>query len=154
MSRDATRRATATLAVAALLSAGALAGCGDSPEDTAHSDGKAVGEALAQLGDARNAQELTSGVTAVRNAVGDVSTDVSSQVRQQVAAQRDSLGAVAASLRTAITSTDPAAQAAARTQLQSDIQDLRARATSFSKSDDSVTNSFWDGVKDGFDDAQ
>lgn len=148
------RRMTATLAVAALLGGGALAGCGDSPEDTAHSDGKAVGKALAQLSDARSAQELTSGVTAVRTAVGDVSSDVSSQVRQQVGAQRDSLNAVVDTLRTAITSTDPAAQANARTQLQSDIQDLRARAASFSESDNSVTNSFWDGVKDGFDDAR
>lgn len=146
------RRRTAALAIAALLGGGALAGCGDSPEDTAHSDGKAVGQALAQLGDARNAQELTSGVTAVRNAVGDVSDDVGDRVRQQVDAQRDSLNGVVGTLRTAITSSDPAAQANARTQLQSDIQDLRSRATSFSKTNDSVTNSFWDGVKDGFDD--
>jgi hypothetical protein len=149
------RRKTATgLAIAALLGGGALTGCGDSPEDTAHSDGKAVGQALAQLSDARNAQELTSGVTAVRNAVGDVSDDVGDRVRSQVDAQRDSLATVVDNLRTAITSSDPAAQATARTQLQSDVQDLRARAQSFSKSSDSVTNSFWDGVKDGFDDAQ
>jgi hypothetical protein len=148
------RRRTAALAVAALLGAGALAGCGDSPEDTAHSDGKAVGKALAQLGDARNAQELTSGATAVRNAVSDVSDDVGDRVRRQVDAQRDSLDAVVGNLRTAVTSNDAAAQANARTQLQSDLQDLRSRATSFSKSNDSVANSFWDGVKDGFDDAQ
>jgi hypothetical protein len=146
------RRRTAALAVAALLGGGALAGCGDSPEDTAHSNGKAVGEALAQLGDARNAQELTSGVTAVRNAVGDVGDDVGDRVRGQVDAQRDSLNAVVGDLRTAITSDNTTAQANARTQLQSDIQDLRSRATSFSKSNDSVANSFWDGVKDGFDD--
>lgn len=148
------RQTAAALAIAALLGGGALSGCGDSPEDTAHSDGKAVGQALAQLSDARNAQELTSGVTAVRNAVGDVSDDVGDRVRKQVDAQRDSLNGVVGDLRTAITSDDAAAQANARTQLQSDIQDLRSRAQSFSKSDDSVANSFWDGVKDGFDDAQ
>jgi hypothetical protein len=147
------RRTAAALAIAALLGGGALAGCGDSPEDNAHSDGKAVGRALAQLGDARNAQELTSGVTAVRNAVSDVRDDVGERVRGQVEAQRDSLDAVVANLRTAITSSDPAAQSSARVRLQSDIQDLRARAQAFSKSDDSVANSFWDGVKDGFDDA-
>lgn len=146
------RRTTTALALAALLGGGALSGCGDSPEDTAHSDGKAVGTALAQLGDARNAQELTSGVTAVRNAVGDVSDDVGDRVRRQVDAQRDSLNGVVGDLRTAITSDDATAQANARTKLQSDIQDLRSRATSFSTSDDSVANSFWDGVKDGFDD--
>jgi hypothetical protein len=145
------RRRMAAVAVAVLLGGGALAGCGDSPEDTAHSDGKAVGQALAQLGDARNAQELTSGVTAVRNAVSDVSDDVGDRVRGQVAAQRDSLDEVVDQLRTAITSDDPTAQATARTRLQSDIQDLRARAASFGTSDDSVANSFWDGVKDGFD---
>jgi hypothetical protein len=149
---SARRTLTAALAVAALLGGGALAGCGDSPEDTAHSDGKAVGKALAQLGDARNAQELTSGVTAVRNAVGDVSDDVGDRVRGQVDAQRDSHNSVVGELRTAITSNDPAAQNTARTQLQSDIQDLRSRASSFSTSNDSVANSFWDGVKDGFDD--
>jgi hypothetical protein len=57
-----------------------------------------------------------------------------------------------ATLRTAITSGDAAAQARARTQLQSDIQDLRSRAAAFSTSSDSVANSFWDGVRDGFDD--
>ncbi|HET6510276.1 MAG TPA: hypothetical protein VFG42_26015 [Baekduia sp.] len=145
---------TATLAVTALLGGGALAGCGTSPEDTAHSDGKAVGKAMAQLSNATNAQELTSGVTAVRNAVSDVSDDVSSRVRGQVDAQRDSLNSVVGNLRTAITSDNATAQSNARVELQSDIQDLRSRAQSFSKTNDSVTNSFWDGVKDGFDDAQ
>jgi hypothetical protein len=146
------RRTTTTLAVMALLGGGALTGCGDSPEDTAHSDGKAIGKALAQLADARNAQELTSGVKAVQNAVGDVSDDVGDRVRREIDAQRDSINAAIGDLRTAITSTDPATQNSARVQLQSDIQDLRSRATSFSQSDDSVANSFWDGVKDGFDD--
>lgn len=137
--------------LAVALAVVALAGCGDSPEDTAHSDGKAVGQALAQLSQATNAQELTSATTALRQAVGDVSDDVGDRVRKQVDAQRDSLDSVVGNLRTAITSDDSAAQGQARTALQSDIQDLRSRAGSFSESNDSVANSFWDGVKDGFD---
>jgi hypothetical protein len=144
------RRAGLIASVAALALAGA--GCGDPPEDTAHSDGKAVGAALAQLSRSESPQELTAATRALRDAVGGVSDDVGDRVRAQVGAQRDELDAAVADLRTAITSTDRAAQGRARTSLQGDIQDLRARAAAFARSDDSVANSFWDGVRDGFDD--
>lgn len=140
-------------ALAASLTAVALAvaGCGDSPEDTAHSDGKAVGQALAQLGDAQDVQQLTSATVAVRQAVSDVGDDVGSRVRKQVDAQQDSLSAVVGELRTAITSDNADARDQARSKLQDSVQDLRSRASSFSESNDSVANSFWDGVKDGYD---
>ncbi|WP_445151530.1 hypothetical protein [Baekduia sp. Peel2402] len=140
-----------SLATAFAVVALAVAGCGDSPEDTAHDNGKAVGEALAQLGDAQDVQQLTDATVAVRQAVSDVSDDVGSRVRKQVDAQRDSLNSVVGDLRTAITSDDAEARDQARTKLQDSVQDLRSRASSFSDSNDSVTNSFWDGVKDGYD---
>lgn len=146
------RNRTAVLAIAALLGGGALTGCGDSPEDNAHSSGKKVGEALAELGDAQTAQELTSATVALRNAVSDVSDDVGDRVRKQVDAQRDSVEAIIGQLRTALTSDNATAQQNAKAQIQNQVQDLRSRATSFSKSNDSVANSFWDGVKDGYDD--
>jgi imidazoleglycerol phosphate dehydratase HisB len=137
----------AALAVVAL----AAAGCGDSPEDTAHDNGEALGEALAQIDDAQDVQELTSGTVALRQAVSDVSDDVGSRVRKQVDAQQDSLSSAVGDLRTAITSDDAEARDEARVKLQDSVQDLRSRASSFSDSSDSVANSFWDGVKDGYD---
>jgi hypothetical protein len=144
-------RARVVAALLAVALGGGAAGCGDSPEDTAHSDGKAVGRALAQLGDAQDVPSLTSATVALRQAVSDVSDDVGSRVRDQVDAQRDALDAVIGELRTAIVSDDASARAQARTQVQDRVQDLRARASSFGDSDDSVANSFWDGVKDGYD---
>lgn len=145
--RGRARALAAVFAVVAL----AAAGCGDSPEDTAHDNGKAVGEALAQLGDAQDVQQLTDATVAVRQAVSDVSDDVGSRVRKQVDAQQDSLSSVVGDLRTAITSDNAEARDQARAKLQDSVQDLRSRASSFSDSNDSVTNSFWDGVKDGYD---
>lgn len=142
--------------IVALASAGVLAlgagGCGDSPEDTAHDQGKAVGAALAQLTDARSADELQAAVTKLKDAVGDVSDDVGDRARSQVSVQRDGLNQAVGDLRQALSSSDPDTAATARTELQGDVQDLRARASSFASSNDSVANSFWDGVKDGYDD--
>jgi hypothetical protein len=146
------RRGTALVAAAALALAGAAAGCGDSPEDDAHDQGKAVGSALAQLTAARSADELQTATTALKSAVSDVSDDVGDRARSQVAVQRDGLNQAIGDLRQALTSGDPDTAAQARTELQGDVQDLRARAGSFSSSNDSVVNSFWDGVKDGYDD--
>jgi hypothetical protein len=144
------RRTTATaLALAAAL---AVAGCGDSPEDTAHDQGKDVGSALAQLTAARSADELQAAATELKDAVGAVGDDVGDRARSQVSVQRDGLNQAIGDLRTALTSGDPDTAAAARTELQGDVQDLRSRASSFGASNDSVVNSFWDGVKDGYDD--
>lgn len=145
------RAAAAALLMAMALGAGA-AGCGDSPEDTAHSDGKAVGQALAQLGDAQDVQQLTSATVAVRQAVSDVSDDVGSRVRTQLQAQRATLEATVAELRSAITAENATTRDQARANVQLRVQDLRANAAAFSDSGDSVANSFWDGVKDGYDD--
>ena len=142
--------------LAAMAAVGALAlgagGCGDSPEDTAHDNGKAIGTALRDLTDARSAQEIQAATTKLKDAVGNVSDDVSKRVRDQAAVQRNSIEEAVANVGKAATSTDPTAQAAAKDALQSDIADLRSQAGSFSKSNDSVTNSFWEGVKDGYDD--
>ena len=145
------RRRTALACCAGVLALGGAAGCGDSPEDTAHDQGKAVGSALEQLAGASNADELQAATTKLKDAVGDVSDDVGDRARSQVSVQRDGLNQAIGDLRQALTSSDPDTAAAARTELQGDVQDLRARAGSFAASSDSVANSFWDGVRDGYD---
>jgi hypothetical protein len=147
MSARARRAALAGVTLALL-----AAGCGDSPEDTAHDQGKAVGAALEQLTGARSADELQAATARLKDAVGDVSDGVGDRARSQVDVQRDGLDQAIGDLRQALTSSDPDTAAAARTELQGDVQDLRARAGSFAASNDSVANSFWDGVKDGYDD--
>jgi hypothetical protein len=144
--------ARAVLACWAGVVALAAAGCGDSPEDTAHDQGKAVGAALQQLTDARSADELQAAATKLKDAVGDVSDDVGDRARSQVSVQRDGLNQAVGDLRQALGAGNPDTAATARTELQGDVQDLRARASSFASSNDSVANSFWDGVKDGYDD--
>jgi hypothetical protein len=144
-------RAALACVCAGVLALGA-AGCGDSPEDTAHDQGKAVGAALAQLADPRSADELQAASTKLKDAVGDVSGDVGDRARSQVSVQRDGLNQAIGDLRQALTSSDAGTAATARTELQGDVQDLRARASSFASSTDSVANSFWDGVRDGYDD--
>jgi 2',3'-cyclic-nucleotide 2'-phosphodiesterase (5'-nucleotidase family) len=145
---------TMTRALAALATCAALAaaGCGDSPEDTAHDNGKQVGQALQDLSNARSAQELQSAAQGLRDAVSQIDPDVDDKVRRQIETQRDSLNKAIGDLRTAVTSTDANARSTARTELQGQIQDLRSQAAAFRDSGDSVINAFWTGVKDGYND--
>jgi hypothetical protein len=144
-------RSTVVAALAALLLVFA-AGCGDSPEDNAHDSGKQVGEALRQIADADSVDSVQAGVADLRSAVGDVSDDVSSRVRSQTRVQQDTLNGAIGAFKQSVTATDPDAKAAAKTELQGQIQDLRSQASSNANTRDSVTNAFWDGVKDGYDD--
>jgi hypothetical protein len=140
------------LAVGAACAALLAAGCGSSPEDTAHDNGKAVGKALRSMADAQNADELQAGAQQLRGAVADVSDDVAAGVRRQVTAQKDHLNKVIGDLRQAATSPDSDTAAQARSELQVDLQAIRSQASSFQGTRNSVTNSFWQGVKDGYDD--
>jgi gas vesicle protein len=143
-------RTTIAGALAALLLVFA-AGCGDSPEDNAHDSGKKVGEALRQIADADSVDSVQAGVADLRKAVGDVSDDVSSRVRSQARVQQDTLNGAIGAFKQSVTATDPDAKAAAKSELQGQIQDLRTQASSSANTRDSVTNAFWDGVKDGYD---
>lgn len=142
-------RRTATILIAAL--ALAVAGCGSSPEDNAHDSGKKVGEALRQVADAGSVDQLQSAFANLRTAVGDVSSDVSSRVRSQARVQQDTVNQAIGALKQSVTSTDPNARAAGRAELQEQVQNLRTQAASSANTRDSVTNAFWDGVKDGYD---
>jgi ElaB/YqjD/DUF883 family membrane-anchored ribosome-binding protein len=143
------RTCAAALALATALAA---AGCGDSPEDTAHSNGKAIGEALRQVTDADSAQQLQDALGSLKSAVADVSDDVGDRARHQASVQRDTINKAIGDVRQAATSTNPDTAAQAKAELQNDVQDLRSQAGSFAHTNDSVANSFWDGVKDGYDD--
>jgi uncharacterized protein involved in exopolysaccharide biosynthesis len=140
------------LIASALCAALLAAGCGTSPEDTAHDNGKAVGRALRSMSDAQSTEELRAGAKDLRDAVGDVSDTVSSRVRAQVRAQQNNINKAIGDARQALTSTNPETATSARDQLQGELQDLRSQAASFDNTRNSVTNSFWAGVKDGYDD--
>jgi hypothetical protein len=144
-------RARASLATAAVALALLAAGCGSSPEDNAHDSGKKVGEALRQVADADSVDALQSAAGNLRSAVGDVSDDVSSRVRSQARVQQDTVNQAIGALKQSVTASDPDAQAAARAELQTQVQDLRSQAAGNADTRDSVTNAFWDGVKDGYD---
>jgi hypothetical protein len=129
----------------------AAAGCGDSPEDTAHDNGKAVGEALQSLMNADNADEVRAAGQDLRDAVAKSLDSAGDTARQQVRVQTDHLNKAIGQFRTAATSGDQQRADAARLEMQSEIQDARTQAAAFRDSGDSKTNAFWQGVKDGYD---
>jgi hypothetical protein len=139
------------LAALAIVFVALAAGCGSSPEDNAHDSGRKVGEALRQVADANSLDQVQSAVGDLRKAVGNVSDDVSSRVRSQARVQQDTVNQAIGAFKRSVTSTDPNAKAAARSELQEQVQDLRSQAQGFSGTRDSVTNAFWDGVKAGYD---
>jgi hypothetical protein len=141
------RRTVAALAALAL----AAAGCGDSPEDTAHDNGKAVGEALKSLMNADNADQVRAAGQDLRDAVSEAADSAGDTARQQVRVQTDHLNKAIGQFRTAATSSDQQRADAARLEMQSEIQDARTQAAAFRDSGDSKTNAFWQGVKDGYD---
>jgi hypothetical protein len=104
------------------------------------------------MSDAQSTEELRAGAKDLRDAVGDVSDTVSSRVRAQVRAQQNNINKAIGDARQALTSTNPETATSARDQLQGELQDLRSQAASFDNTRNSVTNSFWAGVKDGYDD--
>jgi len=143
------RRGAVALALAlALLGAG----CGDSPEDNAHDSGEDVGEALRAVTAAGDATQLQAAVTELKDAVSSVSDDVSARVRDQASVQRDTINKAVDETKTALTSSDPDQATQARADVKAQVQELRSQASGFADSNDSVTNAFWDGVKDGYDD--
>jgi hypothetical protein len=143
------RRAAAVLIAALALFA---AGCGDSPEDNAHSSGKKVGEALRQVSDAGSVDQLQAALGDLRTAVGDVSDDVRGRVRSQARVQQDTVNQAIGQIKQAVTADDPTTRANAKAEVQAQLQSLRNQAAANANTRDSVTNAFWDGVKDGYDD--
>jgi hypothetical protein len=142
------RGMTAVVVAALAVTAG---GCGDSPEDTAHDNGEAVGESLRALMNADSADALKSAGQDLRDAVAQAADSAGDTARQQVRVQTDHLNKAIGDLRQAVTSSNPDTAAAARTELQAEIQEARSQAAAFRDSGDSRTNAFWQGVKDGYD---
>jgi hypothetical protein len=141
------RTVPAALAALALVAAG----CGDPPEDTAHDNGKAVGEALKSLRNASNADQARAAAQDLRDAVAEAADSAGDTARQQVRVQVDHLNKAIGQFRTAATSGDQQRADAARVELQYELQEARTQAAAFRDSGDSRTNAFWNGVKDGYD---
>jgi gas vesicle protein len=147
--RSRSRRGAVALVLALALVG---AGCGDSPEDNAHDSGKDVGQALRAVTAAGDADQLQAAIAELKDAVSNVSDDVSARVRDQASVQSDTINKAVDNAKTALTASDPSQASEARDEVQAQVQDLRSQASGFADSNDSVTNAFWDGVKDGYDD--
>jgi uncharacterized protein involved in exopolysaccharide biosynthesis len=137
--------------LAAASIAAAVAGCGETPEDTAKDRGEDVGTAFRSLVDARRVDEVQAAAGKLKESVAAVGAAGGDRVQQQLRTQQDKLNQAIGDVRQALGSGDPDTAATARTELQGDLQDARAQAQSFRSSDDSVANAFWGGVKDGYD---
>ena len=65
-------------------------------------------------------------------------------------AQQDHVNKIVGEVRGALAAPDTAGEA--RSNVEDEVQSMRAQAGSFASTRDSVTNAFWDGVRDGYDD--
>ena len=124
-------------AVAATLLLGA---CGDSPEDKAHNDGKDVGEATKALFDSNSADQVKKEASNLRNTINGVGDEVRKSVRTQLATQRDTVQSAVQGVKQG----DVA-------QVKESVQQIRAQADAFGHSRSSVTNEFWRGFEEGYD---
>jgi hypothetical protein len=141
------------VAAAVLAASAALAACGESPEDEARDDGKAVGEATRALYDATTPEEAQAAVGDLRAAISGLSEDARERVRKQVETQGDTLNKAVEAYRAGRTA---AAQGGdvegARNDLRSAVQQISAPAGSFRSTNDSIVNEFWRGFEEGYDD--
>ena len=127
------------LLVAAALT---LAACGTSPEDRAHDDGKALGSAVKNLYNATDVSQAQNAVGEVQDVVAMIHSETRDHIKQQAQIQADTI-------RSAMSNVSSGGSLDA---LKSDIQDLRAQASSFEDQNDSIANAFWRGFTDGYDD--
>ncbi len=155
-----TRRIAVVLLTALMLSAGAVAvaGCGGSskpsPQDTAKTNGEAVGKATKQLVNARSVSDVEAAVPALQDALKTVQANVkdqSGEITAEIKAQEQSITASFNSLKSAVKSANVSAASTAVDSLQASLQDIGSKAQSLASSGDSVTKAFWNGVKEGYD---
>jgi hypothetical protein len=130
------RRLLPAVAVALAL---AVAGCGDSPEDDARADGKAVGEAVYTLRTATSAEERGRAIDTIRERTASVRDELQPAMATE-------LQAIGDQLRAAVDDRDPAA-------LRTAALDARAQLDALSSDTDSVLNEFRRGVREGYEDA-
>lgn len=126
---------------AAVLAALAVAACGDSPEDDAYDDGEQIGESVRALYNAENAEDAGEAIDDLRRVTEEMDDDTRERVQEQVETQRGSLDKAAE----AIGSGDP-------TALKEVAQQMRSQADAFSSTNNSISNAFWRGFEDGYDD--
>ena len=131
----------ATAIAAAALAALAIGACGDSPEDDARESGEDIGEAVHQLFTAENAESAGEAIDTIRAEVEDMEEDTRERVSEQVETQRGELEKAGEAIASGDT-----------TALKETAQQMRAQADAFRSTNDSVTNEFWRGFQDGYDD--
>jgi hypothetical protein len=136
----------------------ATAGCGSSskptPQDTAHSNGEAVGRAAKELLNAGSLSDVASAVVAMQTALENVKKNVKDsggQVQAQVTAQEQRLSKAFHDAKAAANNADFSGLVTATSEMESDLKDLDSQAQNLALSSDSVARAFWDGVQDGYD---
>ncbi len=141
------------IVAAALAASLALAGCGNSPEDEARDDGKAVGQATRALYDATTPVDAQAAAADLRASIEDLGDDARERVREQVETQGDTLDKAVQAYQAGRTA---AAQGGdvegARNDLRNAVQQIASQADSYRSGNDSIANEFWRGFEDGFDD--
>jgi hypothetical protein len=130
-----------------------LAACGDdsSPEDEARSDGVAVGEAIAGLG------EITVDNAAGGDAVAEQLEAIEAATDELLADRADTIGSQVEDVQGIVTETvDAVAKAVeggnfgdASDALEAGVTELETTITGFAGSNDSVSQAAWEGVESG-----
>jgi hypothetical protein len=133
---------------AAVLAAVALAAWPASQTDKAREDGRAYGEAVAAVHDARTPAEVDAALAGVHTATSDTRNHTGEAVADHVAAQENALARAAEGFVGAHVSDDALEVDLYRAELDVALDDLTEEASDFGARGPEVQQAFWDGFQE------
>jgi hypothetical protein len=148
-SRSLLAKIAAGTGLAAILAATAIAVWPASEAEKAYDDGKAFGEAVAQLQAADTYEEVDDALVELNIAAQDTAEHAGSAVEDQVNDQADALSRAADGFVGQHTADDSFEADLYEAELDTAVDDLVDNAEDFRTTGPEVQQSFWDGFDDG-----
>jgi hypothetical protein len=136
--------ATATAVAVAI----AIAVWPASETDKAYDDGQAFGDAVVQLQNATNTDEVNAALDDMSAAVSQTRDNAGDAVANQVADQQDALSRAADGFVGSRTSDDAFSVDIYQSELNGAVDDLASNADDFRTTGPEVQQAFWDGYQD------
>ncbi len=137
------------LLAAALLAAVTIAVWPPSEADKARDDGEQMGQAVAQLYDARTSAEVEDALVEMSDAAADAREHGGDAVAEQVADQEDALARAADGVIGALESDDEFEAELYQAELEIALDDLESQAADFRSEGPEVQTAYWEGVEEG-----
>jgi hypothetical protein len=120
-----------------------------SATETAHADGKHVGQAVSDLYYANSSEDVDAALADLDQAVSDTRTHASDYVGDQVSAQEDALNRAADGFVGSRTTDSDWDADLYQSELDIAVDDLNSQASNFRTEAPEVEQAFWDGVNEG-----